>query len=316
MKSLHLTQSHGLLDRPSSSLVALIDDGDGVQFRVAHCAADLPHAHWRDIAEPVCEFAWSFIGSDAPFRSQVFAEVRNADDSSVIVSASEMGRVGTALFPLARLNPASGVILRADCTEHTYPLCHYTDARDTAATPGGISKFLKGNVFVPLVWHPGSGGHGWITSNMWEPDEGETPDCVIVARTNVNDFSPYPTTLDLSASSVRILAEVAASDINFHGGGLVFEVVSTLTDGRRGRWRHNRNVEINGGDGQFYTSNWPFPSGSNPDWFCTWAANGVPIGEMPSGPNVAAINEIGLVLQGWSAFPTGKIMVKRLEFTN
>jgi hypothetical protein len=54
-----------------------------------------------------------------------------------------------------------------------------------------------------------------------------------------------------------------------------------------------------------------FPSGSHPDWQCTFAADGVGIQNIPSGPSFA-IEAVEIILRDFSAPPTGQLVFTEL----
>jgi hypothetical protein len=178
------------------------------------------------------------------------------------------------------------------------------------------------NNFIPLDWSPildvngvpTGQGYAWSTEHSRALDAGETPTTIIAAHTKVRWITPAANTWDFSPSSTRYVVTLAGNNFDLKGGGAYFAVVCNFPDGRRGRYHllgsrgSPRQLAI-GTVGKPATTDQVFPSGSSPDWMCSFGADGVPLADMPTGPSFD-IEAFEIVLRGFTGPPTGQLIIR------
>lgn len=310
MTTLSIVRAAGSTDSLASAYAVLSRSSGDLRWRLAYHPDDLVHAHWRNIEYGVLAKAvpFSLPGTQLPSGARIYAEVERAG-GNVVVSTAAAQAGGTPNFPTQTINPQPGFYIRARCDlDPVYPVHHYNDGPGIDRPPGS-GKYPQGNNLMPLVWH--SDGYGWITDKTWEIDIGETPPDLILARLTVNQFAGGLNFFSIGASNQIIYADIAGNGLNLQGGVFNFAVVCTFVDGKRGRYHLARALTV-GAAPAFARSQWFVPSGSNPDWDISFAADGVPFSQMPPGPDVSRVTEIDIVLKGFGALPSGQLRIKEM----
>lgn len=277
------------------------------QYRLARHPDDLARMHWRNVIADTEIIPWQFATLQLAARSVTYAEIAYNTGPNVIVSAADncYARLPGEARPCApKLNPEPNYLLRIRPTNDRdgWPLTQYGDA-------------IGGNNFRPLDVH--KDGYFVTTENTRMLDVGETPDDIILAHLYARHFASKPNYLDLSCNPCIAVAKLGSDGLNMKGAVVVWAVVSQHFSGHRGRWHLMRPLQI--GAGGNFVENWEsLPSGSHPDWRCTFSSTH-PLSEMPNGPELAQcealelvirLPEVGGVASNLTDPPTGVIKIK------
>jgi hypothetical protein len=311
--SLTLAPVLGQRDAPEAGIFTL-DPSDGSRtptaYRCAQSFYDLRLTPWTPIVNTPVTIIRLLPGFQHAFDHVVTCEVRYTAGEPVRVSVVEdieRRDGGASLLPRDFLWPAAGKLvdlLRLDTTGFgAWPVVQYNDQG------ASIMRYAAGNNFVPLEW---AGNHAWASDRTWGIDKGEPRlNTTIVAHVYAR-WLGAPDVMDWTPSSTALLIDLRGENLDLKGGQIYFAVLMALPDGRHARYHLRRPLDVV--NGAWRTSGWYVPSGTNTDWWCSYASNNQPCSDMPGpGPDLRYIEAVEVLMVDGILPPTGLLKLRNLQ---